>query len=405
MTKSCFIGLDVGRYEIFACVLSENREEITSFSFSQTHVGYNQLIDQVMHLQSQGLFPIVSAEGHDGNISPLDEYLITSQIPFKPLHPTAVSRYKEVLGQPQKTDAYDAFVIADLLWLQHQRIDEKQHHQEAGEFKSLSRTFKNLTRSKTQFTNQLQSELMSYFPELLTDKLFSKITGKAALNLLCEYPLPMQIQQLCVDKLAEFLSIHSKNHLGLETAIALKQRAMAVDRQPTGLESKALIVKTLAAQILAIDDHLGQIKKRIEKIGKASEVIMRMVSVPGISFLLATRLIGELQTFSRFATDSKLAMFVGLAPIAKDSGKVVGKHKTTHRANKIANSAMMQIAVCNSRNCAQSKIYYQKQRKAGKSHWQAIKCLARQLVRVLFAMSRDQTDYQLKALSMRVATT
>ena len=165
MTKSCFIGLDVGRYEIFACVLSENLKEITSFSFSQTHVGYNQLIDQVMHLQSQGLFPIVSAEGHDGNISPLDEYLITSQIPFKPLHPTAVSRYKEVLGQPQKTDAYDAFVIADLLWLQHQRIDEKQHHQEAGEFKSLSRTFKNLTRSKTQFTNQLQSELMSYFPE------------------------------------------------------------------------------------------------------------------------------------------------------------------------------------------------------------------------------------------------
>ena len=246
---------------------------------------------------------------------------------------------------------------------------------------------------------------MSYFPELLTDKLFSKITGKAALNLLCEYPLPMQIQQLCVDKLAEFLSIHSKNHLGLETAIALKQRAMAVDRQPMALESKALIVKTLAAQILAIDDHLGQIKKRIEKIGKASEVIMRMVSVPGISFLLATRLLGELQTFSRFATDSKLAMFVGLAPIAKDSGKVVGRHKTTHRANKIAKDAMMQIAACNSRNCSQSKIYYQKQRKAGKSHWQAIKCLARQLVRVLFAMSRDQTDYQLKALSMRVATT
>ena len=190
MTKCCFIGLDVGRYEIFACVLSENREEITSFSFSQIHVGYNLLIDQVMDLQSQGLFPIVSSEGHSVNLSPLDEYLITSQISFKPLNPNAVSRYKEVLGQPQKTDAYDAFVMADLLWLQHHRKD-----------------------------------------------------------------------------------------------------------------------------------------------------------------------------------------------------------------------AMMQIAVCNSRNCPQSKIYYQKQRKAGKSHWQAIKCLARQLVRVLFAMSRDQTDYQPKALSMRVATT
>jgi len=68
-------------------------------------------------------------------------------------------------------------------------------------------------------------------------------------------------------------------------------------------------------------------------------------------------------------------MFVGLAPIAKDSGKGVGKHKTTHRANKIANSALMQIAMCNSRNCPQSKTYYPKQRKAGKSHWQLIKHL------------------------------
>ena len=67
----------------------------------------------------------------------------------------------------------------------------------------------------------------------------------------------MQIQQLCVDELAEFLKIHSKNHLGIEPAVALKQRAMTVDRQLEALESKALIVKTLAAQILAIDDHLG----------------------------------------------------------------------------------------------------------------------------------------------------
>ncbi len=92
--------------------------------------------------------------------------------------------------------------------------------------------------------------------------------------------------------------------MGLYPAVALKQRAMAVDRQPMALESKALIVKTLATQILAIDPHLGPIQKRIEEIGKASEMIMRMVSVPGISFLLAARLIGELKAFSRFATES-----------------------------------------------------------------------------------------------------
>lgn len=54
----------------------------------------------------------------------------------------------------------------------------------------------------------------------------------------------------------------------------------------------------------------------------------------------------------------------------------------------------MQIAECNRRVCEKSKKYYQKKRDEGKSHWHAIKCLARQLVRVLWAMFRDQTLYQ-----------
>jgi len=91
----------------------------------------------------------------------------------------------------------------------------------------------------------------------------------------------------------------SIGHWDLERVITTK-----FDDFPKVLAIKAWIVKTLATQILAIDPHLGPIQKRIEEIGKASEMIMRMVSVPGISFLLAARLIGELKAFSRFATES-----------------------------------------------------------------------------------------------------
>ena len=89
MDRYCFIGLDIGRFSFFASIVNESGQEIQSLSFSQTHCGYEQLIAQVNQLSSQGLTPIVSADGHLGNIAQLDEYLITEGIVFKPLHPTA----------------------------------------------------------------------------------------------------------------------------------------------------------------------------------------------------------------------------------------------------------------------------------------------------------------------------
>jgi transposase len=326
-------------------------------------------------------------------MAPLDEYLLKEGIIFKPFHPTAVNRHKDVLGQPQKTDSYDAYAIADLLFFQHQTTETIKIEQQVGELKSLSRAYKSLTKAKTRFSNQLQQELMSYFPELLNEKIFSTITCKTALHLLKEYPTPKELLSLSVSQLASFLSSHSKGHLGEATAREIIKRASSISREPSYIESKGLIVKTLAKQILSIDENLKQIKQQIDKISKKSLNLQRIESIDGAGSILAARLIGEVISFERFSTEPKLAMFLGLAPISDDSGKRKGRHKTTHRVNKIAKDAIMQIAECNRRLCPKSKAYYQKKRAEGKSHWQAIKCLARQLVRVLWAIFRDNTFY------------
>ena len=160
---------------------------LDSFTIPQTHQGYQQLIDKLLQLKSDGLIPIVSSEGHDGNLAPLDEYLLDEAILFKPLHPIAVNRYKDFLGVPHKTDDYDAYVIADFLRTQHVKIPVHQHQKNSAEFKNLSRTYKAFSKTKTQFTNQLRCELMSYFPELVTDSICSSITSKTFLHLLVEY--------------------------------------------------------------------------------------------------------------------------------------------------------------------------------------------------------------------------
>lgn len=393
MDRHLFIGLDIGRYTIFASIVNDQGEEIDHFSIEQSHAGYAQLIVKINQLEAEGFSPVVASEGHDGNIAPLDGYLLDEGIVFKPLHPIAVSRYKEILGQPQKSDAYDAFVIASLLREVHHKIPEKVSVAHASELKALSRTYKALSKTKTRFTNQLQAELMSYFPELLGHKVFSTITGSAALNLLVTYPTPQQLAALSVETLSQFLAKHSKGHIGIETAQQLIELAKAVNRTPNLVDSKAVIVSSLASTLLALIDSQKQIKKQMQQLAEESQPLQRLMSVPGISVILAARFLGEITSFSRFATESKLAMFVGIAPIADSSGQRY-RHKTTHRVNKVAKDTMMQIALCNSRVSPLSKAYYQKKRKAGKSHWQAIKCLARQLSRVIFALFREQTFYQ-----------
>ena len=268
MNAFCFVGLDIGRYNIAVCIIDEAENKLDSFTITQTHQGYQQLIDKLLQLKSDGLIPIVSSEGHDGNLAPLDEYLLDEAILFKPLHPTAVNRYKDVLGAPHKTDDYDAYVIADLLRVQHGKIPAHQHQKESAEFKNLSRTYKAFSKTKTQFSNQLRCELMSYFPELVTDSICSTITSKTFLQLLVEYPTPEHIRNSSVEELTVFIAKHSKNRLGRQTAEKLMRVAESVHRYPSHLDSKALVVQTLARQILTLAQNLSELKKQLTTLAE-----------------------------------------------------------------------------------------------------------------------------------------
>ena len=146
MNAFCFVGLDIGHYNIAVYIIDEAENKLANFTIKQTHQHYQQLIDKLLQLKADGLIPIVSSEGHDGNLAPLDEYLLDEEILFKPLHPTAVNRYKDILGARHKTDDYDAYVIADFLRSQHAKIPAHQKH--SAEFKNLSRTYKAFSKNQ-----------------------------------------------------------------------------------------------------------------------------------------------------------------------------------------------------------------------------------------------------------------
>ncbi|KXB06752.1 hypothetical protein AKJ52_01640 [candidate division MSBL1 archaeon SCGC-AAA382C18] len=105
------------------------------------------------------------------------------------------------------------------------------------------------------------------------------------------------------------------------------------------------------------------------------------------------RWLGEIETIDLFDGSDPLSLYCGASPLPYSSGKY-NSDRASKRVNKRAKDAIMQIARCSIQHNPESKRYYDKKRKEGKSHWHAIKCLARQLIRVIYAMLRDRTYYQ-----------
>ena len=95
-----------------------------------------------------------------------------------------------------------------------------------------------------------------------------------------------------------------------------------------------------------------------------------------------SQMIGDIKRFDR---ESQLAVYCGIACIDDDSGKSK-KTKAVYKANRICKATMIDIAGCTIRYVPESKTYYDKKRAEGKDHNHALRCLARQLIKVIFKM-------------------
>jgi transposase len=391
--EKIYVGLDVGKESIEAVFVDESGNRVDGFSFSNDHSGYEQFLKELQTRREKGAKIVVGAEGHAGNLSPLDQYLNDESFQLLSLHPLKVRRFKDILGQPQKTDSYDAYVIADFLKSREGQLENSPRFDPTIQaVKKLSRTYKDLKEQVNRYTNQLDEALVEYFPEFLDDE-FPDLTTKTSLRLLNEYSSLKEIRELDADELTQFLQDASRGHYGEKLASRLLDTVTSIKRSPLAEEAYRAKIETLTDILLTIKGHTKEIKKKISKLLDDWEDAQIVLSLLGAGDTTVGRLLGEVETIDRFDGSDPLGLFCGVSPVPHSSGKY-STDRTTQRVNKRAKDAIMQIAQCSIQHNPESKRYYDKKRKEGKSHWHAIKCLARQLIRVIYAMLRDRTYYQ-----------
>ncbi len=149
------------------------------------------------------------------------------------------------------------------------------------------------------------------------------------------------------------------------------------------------ICRDLLARIGDLTRRERQLAAEIGELAKG--YAPELLEVPGVAWLTAGKLIGEIAGAGRFKTDAQLAHFAGCAPIPASSGNTQ-RWRFDRHGNRQLNAAFYRIALTQARVHPGARAYLAKKRAEGKSSAEALRCLKRLLVRVVWTTLRASSE-------------
>lgn len=135
------------------------------------------------------------------------------------------------------------------------------------------------------------------------------------------------------------------------------------------------------ARIRALTVEANALQRQIKAL--VLELAPQLLSIPGCAELTAAKLIGEVAGVGRFASDAKLALHAGAAPLPASSGDRT-RYRMNRTGNRQLNAALHRIAVTQIRMHEPAKLYMKRRIAEGKSKREALRTLKRHLARVVY---------------------
>ncbi|MEX2689607.1 MAG: IS110 family transposase [Candidatus Njordarchaeum guaymaensis] len=150
------------------------------------------------------------------------------------------------------------------------------------------------------------------------------------------------------------------------------------------------VLKSRLAELAYLESQLEEFDREIEALARKFEDIIRiLMSVPGISFILAVGILSEIGDINRFLSPGHLASYAGLIPIAKNSGGKRRVGRPSKKTNKYLRRYMFLagMAAVRSRSCVVRE-FFQRLLGRGKHYKVAVVAVARKLLCVIWYLLR-----------------
>lgn len=393
-----YIGLDLHKYTHTAVTMDCFSTVIDTYEFENKPSEFIKLVDRIKS-KADARTLIFGLEDVGGNGRSLAVFLCQMGFITKEVNAALAAGYRKGDAQYKKNDAHDAKCVAEVLLHKLDRLPDANPQDLHWTLSQLVNRRNLLIKDQTKATNQLQEQLKHHYPSY--NKFFSKVRGQTALFFWETYPSPMHLKDFSVEDLAVVLREASGNRLSTKKATAIMDIIRTDGNTTTEYqEERDEIVRSLVRQLLYLKREIEAVESIMEKT--EAKLGYRLKSMPGVNTVTSCDLIAEIGDIHRFKNPDKLAKFAGISPVNFSSaGK--GKDKISKQGNRKLHGIFYFLAVQQVQVARGSKIprnqafynYYQKKMKEGKSKGQALVCVMRRLVNIIFGMMRNKTEYRM----------
>ena len=302
----------------------------------------------------------------------------------------AVNRARQgTAGGEHKSDPRGARVIADQVRIRRDLRPIEPATELDLELRLLVGRRRDLVDAQTQRLGRMHDLLVGIFPGLERSL---DLTTKGPLHLLTKFVTPAELRAAGRKRLVRHLQAAG----GLPNVEVLADKALAAAHEQAisvpAERMTARFVKELAAEALAVRTSLAALDRELEALLARHPDAALIRSLPGMGAVLTAELLAEAGSFSRVRSADALAAAAGIAPVLRQSGKVRFL-KRPLGGNKGLKRVFYQSAFC-SLSHPDSRAFYDRKRREGKHHHQAVLALARRRVNVLWSMLNKRQAFQ-----------
>lgn len=346
-----FVGIDVHKDTHTAVGVSPFGEKMFEITVGNYKKDFEVLTEKVKEI-SGSLSPYYGLEDCHGYGERLSAYLYENGHQILAVPSVLVDRNRQKATHPEKSDSLDAFGVAKVMM---QNIDSlpaytiSEDSKKAKQIKELSMDREYLIEERTRLKNHSHNLLHRIWNSEYKDRFKDPFSLKA-------------------------LKFWSKSKPKCD---------------PFLLRS----MKRKTKRLVYIHYEVLDLEKEMETLLDENYTIQ---TASGCGAVIAGMIVGEIGDINRFHSPGALAKYAGCAPRECSSGKT-HRHRKTRSGNRRLNCAFHRMALSQiSRSGNElAKTYFKRKVSEGKSKSQALVCLRRQMVNIIWCMMKNKTIYRI----------
>ena len=391
--QTMIVTLDIGKGSHYGYFRAPDGQDVEPLSFYNTYDSFHSFWKKLSRFKkAHGCrHVLVGFESTGPYAEPITHFLKQQPVTLVQINPMHSKRVRELTGNsPNKTDRKDPRVIADVIMLGHAlRVVIPQGS--SAHLRRLTQARERAIRDRTAIVNQLQHLLFVIFPEFL--KVIKKISCKTGLYLLRYYPSRQAIAALGEQQLSRIIKRVSRGKMGQWHAEQLCQAAQASVGINEGQESIVEEIGHLVDKIKRENDFIDRVECQMRVHLEQIPYSRYLLSLPGVGLITVAGLIGEVGDFRQYRTVAEITKLAGLDLFEVSSGKHKGQRRISKRGRPLMRKLLYFAAINAVKSTGTMHRPYTRMLERGMPKIKALVAISRKLLRVMYALARDQEMY------------